>query len=335
MTDISKRKLDHVRIAKSPASDMKSSSFSRIKLNYRSLPEVDLGDVDSSCDFLGRRLSFPFMVSGMTGGADDLGLVNRIIAEGCREAGVAFSLGSVRAMIEDRDLVSSYDVRDVLGDMPLIINLGLVQLNYGVNVSDIEWCIETLKADMVCFHLNPLQEALQIDGDTNFSDLKSRLAEVVAQLKVPVMVKDVGFGISPKVYSELLECGVECIDVSGSGGTSWAYIEGERGDSNLATDFLGVGLDTVSLLSECEGGFKIAGGGIRSGVDIFKSVCLGASLGTSARPILLAAEDGVLGVVDLLTRWRRQFQICQFVTGVSSYAEVLGNRDLIIGCDGI
>jgi isopentenyl-diphosphate delta-isomerase len=334
--NIQKRKNDHLRIVSDDACDLSTvySQFDKLKLNYKSLPEVDLGKVDTSCEFLGRTLSFPLYVSPMTGGSIDAKSVNEILAVAANQMGVGMGLGSMRAMLEDESLVDTFDVKSLVPDVPLIGNIGLVQMNYGVSVYDLNRLIDRLKLDALSVHLNPLQEALQLEGDTNFEGLASMLMKLVDGVNVPIIVKDVGTGISSDVMTMLVDIGVQFVDVSGKGGTSWAYIEGERSNSELAAPFVKEGFNTTDLLEhhvvEYPEVSLIAGGGIRSGVDLFKSIALGAVVGNVGRPFALAAQNSLEDVIRVLELFRKQYAISMFVTGVDNYERTVGNKTLLI-----
>ena len=274
----------------------------------------------------------------MTGGVSEAKAMNEILAVAANEVGVGVGLGSMRAMLENEDLIDTFDIKELAQNVPVIGNIGLVQMNYGVEVDDLKRLVHRLGLDALSVHLNPLQEALQPEGDTDFSGLRKKLQVLVSELGVPVIVKDVGVGVSGDVISELVDIGVQYVDVSGAGGTSWAYIEGERSDFDLAAPFVHEGFKTPDLLEqqvlefpECN---LIAGGGIRSGVDMFKSIALGAVVANAGRPFALEAAKNLAATVSLLEKWKKQFEICMFVTGVSKYDDVVGNRSLLVKNNG-
>src|SRR5665213_915222 len=202
------------------------AGWEAVRLRHEALPEIALADVDVSTAFLGQPLRAPLLISSMTGGTARAGEVNRRLARGAEAAGIAFALGSGRAMLEDERLRETFDVRSVAPKVVLFANLGAVQLNYGVRSEDARRLVETLGANGLYLHLNPLQEALQSGGDTNFRSLEPRIAALCAALDVPVIAKSVGSGIAPSTAARLVDCGVAAIDVAGAGGTSWARVEG-------------------------------------------------------------------------------------------------------------
>jgi len=204
------------------------AGFARVRLHHEALPECALEDVDTSIDFLGRRLSAPVIISSMTGGTARARAINENLAIAAERAGVMLALGSQRAALEDPTLLTTYSVRGVAPNVTLYANIGAVQFNYGLSIDDARRAVESIAADGLYLHLNPLQEALQPSGDTNFRNLLPRIGELCRTLGVPVIAKSVGSGISVRSAARLLDAGVAAIDVAGAGGTSWARVEGRR-----------------------------------------------------------------------------------------------------------
>ncbi|MFY9780716.1 MAG: type 2 isopentenyl-diphosphate Delta-isomerase, partial [Candidatus Baltobacteraceae bacterium] len=204
------------------------AGFARVRLRHEALPECALEDVDTRVTFFGRRLTAPIIISSMTGGTERAKTINHNLAVAAQGAGVALALGSQRAALEDDRLLATYRVRDVAPKVMLLANLGAVQFNYGVTPDDARRVVESIAADALYLHLNPLQEALQPSGDTNFRNLLPKIAAVCRTLDIPVIVKSVGSGISVRTAERLLDAGVSAIDVAGAGGTSWARVEGRR-----------------------------------------------------------------------------------------------------------
>ena len=201
------------------------AGFERIRLRHEALPECALEDVSTAAQFLGHRLSFPLVISSMTGGTQRAGTINRNLASAAAAAGVALALGSQRAAVEDGSLLATYRVRDGAPGLVLFANLGAVSFNYGLTVDDARRAVDALQADGLYLHLNPLQEALQPRGDTNFRGLEAKVADLAARLEVPILAKSVGSGLSAATAGRLLAAGVAAIDVAGAGGTSWARVE--------------------------------------------------------------------------------------------------------------
>ena len=204
------------------------AGWDAVRLRHEALPEIALADVDVTTVFLGLPLRAPLLISSMTGGTARAAEINRRLARGAEAAGIAFALGSGRAMLEDDALRTTFAVRAVAPKVVLFANLGAVQLNYGVRADDARRLVDALEANGLYLHLNPLQEAVQPGGDTNFRALEPKIAALCEALDVPVIAKSVGSGIAPSTAARLLRCGVAAIDVAGAGGTSWARVEGKR-----------------------------------------------------------------------------------------------------------
>ena len=320
---VAQRKDDHIeQCLKDMEIDRKTSGLDDIKLPHRALPELDFNQVDTSITFLGKKLSFPFMLSSMTGGTSQETItINQNLAMAAQECKVALAVGSQRVMFEDKKAEKSFKLRNLAPSVPLIANLGAVQLNYGFGIDECRKAVEILDADALFLHLNPLQEVIQKGGDRNFSDLAEKIKKIRRDLEVPLMIKETGCGLSASDYKILLNCGIRYIDVAGRGGTSWSRIEHlcNKDDSNLGLDFQDWGFTTAETLMEAKPFknqlFLIAGGGIRSGIDLVKAMSLGASMGSAALPFLKAALKDKDAVVKLIEEYREQFKIALFLTG--------------------
>jgi len=229
------RKSDHIRInlEKDVHSGL-TNGFEKYFFIHNALPELDLQKIDTRTLFLGKTLTMPLLISSMTGGVTESEKINQNLALAAQETGIAMGLGSMRAAIEDESIVHSFKVRNFGPDILLFANLGAVQLNYGYGVKECRKAVELAEADGLILHLNPLQEALQPEGQTNFAGLLNKIEQVCGQLPVPVIVKEVGWGISEAVTRQLKNAGVAAIDVAGAGGTSWSQVEMYR--SKTETD---------------------------------------------------------------------------------------------------
>ncbi len=336
------RKLQHIDILRAdPGADRAGSHFDALRLRHRALPEIDLADVDPSVSFLGKKLSFPLLISSMTGGDHEvLRRVNRNLAEAAERCGVAMAVGSQRVMFTHPEARASFALREVAPKALLLANLGAVQLNLGFGLRECQAAVEVLGADGLFLHLNPLQEAVQPEGDTCFAGLAARIGQMVRELPVPVLVKEIGSGLGLADADLLIAQGVRILDVAGSGGTSWSRIEHHRraaadpGDLGLL--FQDWGLPTPLALRELaplreQGVTLIASGGLRSALDMVKSIVLGASLAGMAKPFLEPALDSADAVVRQIESLRRAFATAMFLLGTPTLRELRGNDSLWVG----
>jgi isopentenyl-diphosphate delta-isomerase len=340
MKPINQRKLDHIRIVAEEADiDRRQHYFDRIHLSHRALPELNLAEVDPSVKFMGKVLSFPLLISSMTGGADEeLVKINRNLAIAAEAEGVALAVGSQRVLRSDDAARESFELRKHAPSALLLGNLGAVQLNYDMGFADCEAVLEVLDADGLCLHLNPLQEAVQPEGDTNFSNLRSRISVIIQTLKKPVIIKEVGAGISPEDVEHLLAAGVRYIDIAGCGGTSWSRVESRRSDDPaLGELFSDWGIPTpvaLKLMKPYRHEVQIiASGGVRSGIDMVKSMILGASLCGIARPFLGPARESADAVREVIRRLKNEFTIAMFLLGAETLEDIKENEGLILNED--
>jgi len=335
MSELEKRKVEHVQIvAQKDEMDRRKFYFDDIRLTHRALPEIDLKAIDPSVEFMDKKLSFPLLISSMTGGGDKLfRKINTNLAAAAEAEGVAMGVGSQRIFFTEPTAKSSFDLRSVAPTALLFSNLGAVQFNEDMTLQHARAVVQILKADALCLHLNPLQEAVQPEGDTNFSNLRKKIGEIVQGLEVPVIVKEVGAGISVADAKLLIEAGVKYIDVAGTGGTSWSRIEGERSeDPSLGQLFQDWGLPTPTALKQLAplNVTLIASGGIRSGLDMAKAVILGASLCGLARPFLNPAMESGDEVRKVIQRLKREFVTAMFLLGADRVEKIKGREELIL-----
>lgn len=333
------RKSRHLDIClEDDVASKRDTGFARVHLRHEALPECALADIDLAVDFLGHRLRAPLVISSMTGGTERARTINYHLAIAAERAGVALALGSQRAALEDRRLLETYRVRDVAPGVVLFANLGAVQFNYGVTVDDARHIVDSVGANGLYLHLNPLQEALQPNGDTNFRDLLSPIAELCRTLGVPVIAKSVGSGISPSTARRLLGAGVAAIDVAGAGGTSWARVEGRRsGDparEALAETFADWGYPTAdateALRAEFPEAVIVASGGVRTGVDIAKAIAIGATIAGAGLPFLEPATRSAEAVAKQIDGMLAGLAIALFASGCRTPADLPGARYLPI-----
>ncbi len=323
-TRILNRKTDHIQINlyKDVESDQ-STGLEQVSFIHNALPELELKDVDISTNFLSKSLQMPCLISSMTGGTSDGQRINRILASAAAKFGLAMGVGSQRSAIDHPETLATFKIRDIAPNILLFANLGAIQLNYGYTLDHCKLAIESIEADALVLHLNPLQEALQPEGQTNFSNLLKKIEIVCKQLNRPVVVKEVGWGISEAVARQLNNAGVSAIDVAGAGGTSWSQVEMFRSPTkslqNIAADYKSWGIPTIESVQMVKTGAPdmpiIASGGLRSGLDIAKCIAIGASLGGIAGSLLRAAAVSEEELNLLLEEIRKQLIITMFVTG--------------------
>ncbi|SIO04270.1 isopentenyl-diphosphate delta-isomerase [Sulfurivirga caldicuralii] len=336
MSSLQQRKEDHIRVVlEDTAVDRRQSGLEQIRLMHRALPELDYDAVDPRCTFLDYTLSFPFLISSMTGGQGDaLGRINRHLAEAAEAMGVAMAVGSQRIMLAHPEAAESFRLRRYAPSVPLIANLGAVQLNEGITLDDIDRIVDTLEADALYLHLNPLQEVIQPEGDRNFAGLADKIAEVTDYLPIPVILKEVGCGLSPADIELGLQAGVRYFDVAGRGGTSWSRIEAHRSDDDLGITFQDWGLTTLEALQLArpyrERAHLIASGGLRSGVDLYKCVIMGSFMCGVAGPLLQAATESTEAVIQVIERFYREYRTAQFLTGAATFEQAYDNAQLIL-----
>jgi isopentenyl-diphosphate Delta-isomerase len=322
------RKAEHIELALDRRMQAPRPELDRLRFGHCALPEIDLADVDLGCEFLGRRLAAPLLISCMTGGTGVAETINRRLAEAAERCGIALGVGSQRKALEDPETARSFEVRRFAPSVPVVGNLGAVQLNYGYGVAECRRAVEMIDADALALHLNPLQEAIQPEGQTRFGGLLPRIGEVVAGLGVPVIVKEIGNGLSGEVGRRLRAVGVEIVDTAGSGGTSWARIEASRADDlELGELFADWGVPTATSIRELaaiEGLTVIGSGGLRTGVDAAKAIALGAHLVGMAYPFLQAATESADAVVARIDRIVQELRIAMFCVGARSLGELRG-----------
>jgi isopentenyl-diphosphate Delta-isomerase len=336
------RKADHIRINLDEDVQHRevTTGLDRYRFVHDALPELDLDAIDLSTTFLGHRLRAPILISSMTGGVEDGWEITRRLAAVAQEMGVAIGVGSQRAAIEEADLARWYRVRDVAPDVLLFANLGAVQLNYGYGVDECRRAVEMIGADALILHLNAMQEALQAEGNRDWSGLLSRIAAVCESIDVPVVAKEVGFGISGQVARRLADAGVAAIDVSGAGGTSWSAVEHHRATSDryrrTSETFIGWGIPTATCLrmvrDAVPGTPLIASGGLRTGLDAAKGIALGADLAGFAGPMLRAAVESEDAASELLATFVDELRLAMFGSGAGTIA-ALRSAELMVGDD--
>lgn len=339
---INTRKLDHLRALEAdPEVERNSGGFDRLRLTHRALPELNLDDVDLSVSFLGKTLSMPLLISSMTGGAGaEISRINHNLAVAAETCGVALAVGSQRVMFSSTPARDSFDLRKLAPNTVLLGNIGAVQLNTGMGIGECQQAVDILQADGLYLHLNPLQEAIQPEGDRNFADLTHKITDLSQTLSVPLLLKEVGAGLSPVDIERGITAGIRHFDVAGRGGTSWSRIEYHRrtedGD-DLGLVFQDWGLTTVEallgaapVLSKQGDCTLIASGGIRSGIDIAKAMILGANLAGLAAPFLAAAQHSAQAVIAQIEQIRKELRTAMFLLGCDNCDALRGNTNLLL-----
>ncbi len=330
---IDQRKADHIRInlEEDVAFPTLTTGLERFHFTHQALPELNLQEIDTHVELFGKRLTAPILVSSMTGGTADAARINQNLAEAAEHQGLAMGVGSQRAGLEHQEKSNTFRVRAVAPSVLLFANLGAVQLNYGYGVDACRRAVEMIEADALILHLNPLQEVVQAGGDTNWRGLLSKIAEVCRRLSTPVIVKEVGWGISTEAARRLIEAGVSAIDVAGAGGTSWSQVEMHRAPTErlrrLAAAFGDWGIPTAESLqmvaqvrheAQRPDLAIFASGGIRSGLDIAKCAALGAELVGLASPFLKRAVVSAEAVCEEMDLLATEVQIAMLCSGCAT-----------------
>lgn len=337
---ITQRKQDHIDwLLQDEKIERRQSGFDQIQLTHRGLPECDYAKVDSGTTFLQHTLSFPLLISSMTGGASNtLNTINENLARAAEQCQVAMAVGSQRTMILDHKAEKSFQLRKFAPTVPLIANMGAIQLNYGFGYDEAQRMVEVLEADALYLHLNPLQEVIQPEGDTNFAKLAEKIAHLKDRISVPIILKEVGCGLSEKDIQLGLEAGIEWFDLAGRGGTSWSRIEAHRTENNqqaeLGKMFQDWGLTTPQAMKQARP-FQsqaqfIASGGIRNGIDMVKSVIMGAQICGVAAPLLKPAMASTNATIETIEQLQQEFRTAQFLLGMPKVADLFLNDSLIV-----
>ncbi|GIV56771.1 MAG: isopentenyl-diphosphate delta-isomerase [Candidatus Kapaibacterium sp.] len=332
----STRKEEHVRLCteEDVRYRTKTTGLERYDFDYVALPELDFEEVTPQTTFLGHTLRLPLIVSCMTGGYHGATAINAALARLCQRWQLAMGLGSMRSLLESHQQLESFRIaRDQAPTIPIIANIGASQLTRDVQAGDLESLIDLVGADALTIHLNPLQELLQPEGTPHFRGVLAAIEQLVSVLPVPIIVKEVGAGISGRVAELLLGAGVRYVDVAGAGGTSWAGVELKRAtpdvDSNPLAELWDCGIPTadciveVAALRSSYDFTLIASGGIASGFDAAKAIALGADLVGVARPLLQVYQDGGEEALErYIANWELQLRAALFVNGARTVSDL-------------
>ena len=339
-TELVNRKADHIKI--NLEQDVRSAlttGLEKYHFVHEALPELDLTRLDTTLSLFGKTLSAPILISSMTGGTEEAGEINQRLAEAAQAVGVAMGVGSQRTALEHPEQIPTFAItRKTAPDILLFANLGAVQLNYGYTLDHCRRAVDMLQADALILHLNPLQEAVQAGGNVNFEGLAKKIEVICKKLEVPVIVKEVGWGISERTAKLLADCGVSAIDVAGAGGTSWSQVEMHRAPDEftrqLAATFVGWGIPTAeSILNVRKAAPDMtvfASGGLKDGLDIAKCIALGASLGGMAGQFLKAAAVSTESAVEMMKLTKKQIEVAMFACGATSLNELRQDKLVVV-----
>jgi len=331
-SSIEQRKSDHINInLEQNVRSGLATGLENYHFSHEALPELDLNRIDPGLSLFGKKLAAPLLISSMTGGTEKAGQINERLAEAAQDVGVAMGVGSQRAALENPEHISTFAItRKVAPGILLFANLGAVQLNYGYGVDECHRAVDMIEADALILHLNPLQESVQDEGDTNFFGLAKKIEDVCKKLEVPVIAKEVGWGISERTARLLANCGVSAIDVAGAGGTSWSQVEMFRAPDeftrNLAATFADWGIPTeksiLNVKRASPGMIIFASGGLKDGLDVAKCVALGATIGGIAGQFLKAAVTSTEKTIEMILLMKRQIEVTMFSTGAAVLSQL-------------
>lgn len=329
---IDRRKAEHIDIClhQDVAGKGITTGFEQYRFLHEALPEMNFEDISLAASFLSKNLRAPFLISSMTGGTEQAADINRHLAEAAEARGWAMGLGSTRIALEKQEYAHTFQVRKHAPSIPLIANLGAVQLNYGYDYTHCQRIIDLTEADALVLHLNSLQEVFQNNGDTNFKGLLKKIEQVCQHLDVPVGVKEVGWGIHGELARKLFQAGISFVDVAGAGGTSWSQVEKHRSDQSVkikaAEAFADWGISTAEAILDVRRanpkGIVIASGGMRNGVEAAKAIALGADLVGFGRSILKEATLSTEALIQAFERIELELQIAMFGIGAGSLNEL-------------
>lgn len=319
-----------------------STYLEYVRLIHNALPELDYEDIDLSTKFLGHSFSAPLIIDSMTGGTDEATIINGRLGELAEEYGLGMGLGSQRAGLKSEELASTYSIaRRNAPNAFLIANIGGAQLARGLTIDEAKKIVKMIHANALVVHLNPLQELVQPEGESRYKGVYAKIVELVKSMDVPVIVKEVGAGISREVAIRLETAGVSAINIAGAGGTSWAGVEKLRADminehkkARLGEIFWDWGLPTAASLIEARKAVKIplvASGGLRNGLDIAKCIALGASMSAMAYPFLKAAAQSREALFEFAESVLTELRSAMFLVGAANVRSLASSRYILTG----
>jgi len=330
---IQERKQKHLDIVKeNNVQHTKTNGLENIELEYDALPELNYGEIELNTKIFKKNLNFPLLVSGMTGGTTQAKKINQDIAKVCQKQGIGMGIGSQRAMIQHKQLEKTYQIRDVAPDIYLSANIGGVQLKQIPHEEIIE-SAEKIEADTITIHINPLQELIQNKGDLEWKGIMDEIKLFKNQTKKPVIIKEVGHGISEKTAKKISKLKIDGIDVQGVGGTSWAAVESYSGNKHLGKMFWSFGIQTSESIIQTRKHFDgtiIGSGGIRTGEEIVKTIAIGANVGAMATPIFKAQQkNGQKGIETLFEQIKEEIKATMYLIGAKNINEIKQQKTII------
>ncbi|MFO7888710.1 MAG: type 2 isopentenyl-diphosphate Delta-isomerase [bacterium] len=341
---IASRKSEHIKICLNEEVQFKTKTtgFEEYDFIHCALPEMSPEDVDTEIELFGKKLSFPFFIGAITGGWKGAEKINKSLAQVCDSEDIGIEVGSQRSIIEDKKYINSYKVvRNTAPHSLIIGNVGAFQIVQYRNLDIFKRLVDVIQADALTVHLNPLQEILQTEEEFNFKGVLAGIERLVRSLEIPVIIKEVGCGISTQVARQLADAGVKYINIAGAGGTSWAGVESFRNRGNLAEKFWDWGIPTaksIIMVKKVKGIKIIASGGIRDGIAMAKALALGSDCCSSALPVLkILHQKGQEGLANSIRQWKEELTLAMLLTGSCDLKEIKSKKVLmkrIDNCSG-
>lgn len=343
MSGIEKRKLRHIRVSleEEVETDI-STGFKDIHLVHRALPEIDLDDVSLDTNLLGKTISAPLVMSAITGGTNDAKKINATLAEVAEEKNIGISVGSQRIAVAQPETAHTFSVvREKAPNTFVMGNVGAPQLSLGWGFKEAQTCVDMIDADALALHMNPLQEAVQVDGDTNYQGVYSKVTDLAKEISVPLIMKETGAGIAWEDAVKMQEAGASGLEISGVGGTSWSAVEyhiakevGKKDMEYLGQALWNWGIPTAISVVETSNKTTldiIASGGLRTGVEVVKSIALGANAGGMAKPFLEKAVEGKEALSEHVEHIIREIKVVMFLVGAKNIGELEKVPVVILG----
>ena len=343
MNELEERKLRHVRVSlnENVETDV-PAGFKDVILLHRCLPEINLDEVSTKTSLFGKNLEAPIIISAITGGTAEAKKINETLAKVAENKGIGIGVGSQRIALERPETANTFKVvRDLAPDNLVIGNLGCPQLSLGWGIEEAQKCIDMINADVLALHMNPLQEAVQVGGDTKYRGIINKIKVLTDNLSTPIIMKETGAGIAYEEAKSLEEAGVAGLDISGVGGTSWSAVEhhiakevGDGRQEYLGKALWNWGIPTVISLVETSQRTNlkiIASGGVRTGLDVAKSVVLGAEAGAMANPFLMKAIQGYDALSNFVDQIIQELKVVMFLTGSKDIDQLHRSPAIILG----